>query len=66
MAIRIIGVDVDGVPRVWGEHPKKRAIAIRRCKEAAVDYVRVRPSTGPLSRWMFVDRAEIESARTEA
>jgi hypothetical protein len=66
MAIRIIGVDANGIPRVWGEHPKKREVAIQLCKEQALDYVGVRPSTGPLSKWIFKDREELEAARRSA
>ena len=46
------GHDKNGVRRVFGLGPTND-IAETRCKEAAKDYVKDRPDTGPLSEWSF-------------
>ena len=46
------GFDANNIRRVWGEGPT-RDIAETRAHNAALDYVRGRPDTGPLSRWKF-------------
>jgi hypothetical protein len=56
--IRITGYDVNGIPRVWGSHPKNTNVALMLCREAAEDYVKVRRDTGPLSSWSFMDDAK--------
>lgn len=50
----ITGYDVNGIPRVlWRD--KNIDIAETKCKEMAVQYVKRRPDTGPLDKWIFVD-----------
>ncbi len=49
---QMAGYDANGVRRVWGEGPTLD-IAETRCKEAALDYLRHRRDTGPLSAWTF-------------
>lgn len=51
--IRYSGFDGNGIPRVWGEHETSHEVAEARCMDAAKDYVKRRPDTGPLSRWTF-------------
>ena len=64
-----IGYDAKGIKRVWGEGVMSGK-ARREAKEAANNYVKRRPDTGPLSRWRFdlasdtvggFDRAHVES-----
>jgi len=55
MAITITGYDVNGVPRVYGEHSNNFDVAETRCKEMAIEYVNERPDTGPLSKWIFMN-----------
>jgi hypothetical protein len=55
--MRITGYDVNGVPRVYGENDTVEA-ALKACTEEAMDYVRKRPDTGPLDKWLFIDDAK--------
>ena len=48
------GSDASGIPRAFG-HAETPEAAYRQCVEAATAYVRGRPDTGPLSRWLFED-----------
>lgn len=50
------GYDVNGIPRVYGEH-KNVDVAETICKEEALDYLRKRPDTGPLAKWIFINEA---------
>jgi len=50
--VRYEGFDAKGARRVWGEGRTARA-AEAECRNAACDYVRRRPVTGPLSGWVF-------------
>lgn len=52
MMYMYIGHDPQGVPRVYG-HDETEAGAIVQARIAAREYLRVRPDTGPLSRWTF-------------
>jgi len=47
-----IGSDPNGVPRVYG-HDITEAGALVQAREAAREYMRVRPDTGPLQKWTF-------------
>lgn len=47
---RYIGYDARGVKRIWGEGPTLEDARLS-CQEAAADYVRSRPDTGPLTAW---------------
>lgn len=51
-----VGKDANGIPRVFGAGPNAD-IAETDCVEAAREYVRRRPETGPLENWTF-ERAE--------
>ncbi len=53
--IKIVGYDRSGVARVWGSHDTCEKTAYALCKEAATDYVSVRPDTGPLAAWQFME-----------
>lgn len=48
----VVGKDICGRERVWGEH-RSLDIAETSAKEEALAYVRSRPDTGPLSQWTF-------------
>ena len=50
--MKIIGRDINGVPRVWGEGAS-RDDAAHEAQIAASEYVAGRPDTGPLSQWRF-------------
>lgn len=50
--VKCIGYDVNGVRRVFGTGSTKD-IAELRCVEAARDYLKGRPDTGPLSLWTW-------------
>jgi hypothetical protein len=52
MQMKIIGYDSNSVPRVFGEH-SNIDVAETMCKEEAQSYVKHRPDTGPLSKWIF-------------
>lgn len=52
---RFIGKDANGVPRVYGDGPTAD-IAETECRQAAAEYVRRRPDTGPLDSWT-IERA---------
>jgi hypothetical protein len=47
-----VGHDPNGVPRVYG-HDLTEAGALVQARDAAKEYLRVRPDTGPLARWTF-------------
>jgi NADPH-dependent ferric siderophore reductase len=49
---RVIARDENRIPRAWGEGETVEE-AGKQAERAAVDYVRHRPDTGPLSRWTF-------------
>ncbi len=53
----VTGFDVNGIPRVYGEH-SNIDIAETRCREEALTYLKHRPDTGPLSKWIFMDEAK--------
>ena len=50
--MKIIGRDINGVPRVWGEGAT-RDDATHEAQIAATEYAKLRPDTGPLSQWRF-------------
>jgi len=50
----IRGYDCNGIPRVYGEH-SNLDVAETMCKEEAIEYVKRRPDTGPLSKWIFMN-----------
>jgi hypothetical protein len=52
--MRITGYDVNGIPRVFGEH-QNSDVAETICKEEAAKYVKRRRDTGPLSSWIFMN-----------
>jgi hypothetical protein len=49
---RYVGRSPDGARRVYGQDDYHQT-ALAFCKEAAVDYVKGRPDTGPLDKWTF-------------
>lgn len=53
----ISGYDVNGFPRVYGKH-KNIDVVETRCKEEAISYLKGRPDTGPLSKWIFIEEAK--------
>lgn len=50
----IIGYDTNGIPRVSATDANID-IAETMCKEEALEYVKGRPDTGPLSHWIFMN-----------
>lgn len=50
--IECVGIDVNGIPRVWGRGPSPDK-AVKECKAEALSYVRRRPDAGPLLWWSF-------------
>lgn len=59
---RYIGKDAHGTPRVYGTGFDSDT-ALSECVQAATEYVRMRPDTGPLSRWSCdPDPANYQSA----
>jgi len=52
MMYMFIGSDPNGVARVYG-HDLTEAGALTQARDAAREYLRVRPDTGPLQRWTF-------------
>ncbi len=47
------GKDTNGIARVYGSGETETQ-SVYECQEAAKDYVRRRPDTGPLSKWEIV------------
>lgn len=50
--MRVIAKDANGIPRAWGEGSTTDA-AMREAQDAATDYLKRRPDTGPASSWTF-------------
>lgn len=50
----ISGYDVNGIPRVYGQHDNVD-VAETKCKEEAIEYVKRRRDTGPLDKWIFIN-----------
>lgn len=50
--IKFIGIDAQGRRRVFGTAVNSD-IAETRCRHAAIEYVKDRPDTGPLSAWII-------------
>jgi hypothetical protein len=49
----ITGYDVNGAPRVSGQHQRDLKRAEKAAKAAAIRYIAERPETGPISDWTF-------------
>ena len=50
--IWFIGSDPNGIKRVWSRH-QDADVAESRCRDEALNYLKTRPDTGPLSLWIF-------------
>ena len=50
----IVGYDANGIPRVFGQH-NNIDVAETFCKKTAAEYVKRRPDTGPLDKWIFIN-----------
>jgi hypothetical protein len=49
---RYVGCDAAGVPRTWGEADNS-SDALNQCVIGAREYIKGRPDTGPVDRWLF-------------
>jgi hypothetical protein len=50
--MKVIAKDANGIPRAWGEGSTTDA-AMSEAKDAATEYLKRRPDTGPASAWTF-------------
>jgi hypothetical protein len=57
---KIVGIDPNGVPRVYAEDCDE-AYAYLLCRDRARSYIRKRPDTGPFSKWGFEPAHELET-----
>jgi hypothetical protein len=63
--ITVVGYDPNGTRRVYGEGPSLD-VAETRCMEEAIAYLRRRPDTGPLSRWLFREPGNLPPRQLQA
>ena len=54
MEYKIIGLDPNSIPRVWGIDDTKQ-MAKFQAQTEALHYIKERPDTMPISEWTFLE-----------